>query len=138
MAVAVVSAGCGSGRPKSNRPATALARGLVTYRGEPVSDAVLVFQPSAQGGFAASAMTDREGRFDLKAFPPDSGAVPGSYGVVVMKVSQEDVASEGGPGNAVAQPASLIPAKYSDASKSGLNAEVPAEGTEMLLFELKD
>jgi len=138
MAVAVVCAGCGSGRPKSNRPATALARGLVTYRGKPVEDAVLVFQPSAQSGFAASAMTDRDGRFDLKAFPPDSGAVPGTYKVVVMKVSQDDVAAAAGPGNAVAQPASLIPAKYCDPSKSGLTAEVPAEGTEQLLFELRD
>lgn len=133
----VAATGCGS-RAKPNRPATVPARGVVTYRGEPVSDAVLVIQPSAQKGYAASASTDAEGKFDLKAFPPDSGAVPGAYGVVVMKVSQEDVHSEGSHRRGIPEPKSLIPAKYVDPAKSGLRVEIPAGGAEELRFDLKD
>ncbi|HWL08015.1 MAG TPA: hypothetical protein VNQ76_06415 [Planctomicrobium sp.] len=134
----VMSAGCGGSRSKGDRPATVRARGVVTYQGEPVTDAVVVFQPSTQGGFAASALTDQKGEFDLKTFPPDSGAVPGMYAVAILKVSQEDIYSEETQKASVARLRSLIPSQYSNASKSGLNVEIPPKGTEQLVFDLKD
>jgi hypothetical protein len=146
MATVATFSGCGAGAG-ADRPVTAIARGIVTYRGEPVSEAVVVLQPSDKRGYSASAMTDREGRFDLKTFPPESGAVPGFYGVVIMKVSQEDVYAESEEGirpkgsaskGSAPQPTSLIPARYSDPSKSELNVEVPSSGTDHLLFNLVD
>lgn len=132
----VVLAGCGGG-PKTDRPATVPAHGLVTYRGEPVPEAVVVFQPDGHK-YAAAATTDAEGKFDLKAFPPESGAVPGAYRVTLMKISQDDVVYEKTPRRSVPQPKSLIPAKYADPTKSGLTVEIPADGAEELRFELKD
>lgn len=129
-------AGCGGG-PKTDRPATVPAYGVVIYRGEPVPEAVVVFQPNGHK-YAAAATTDAQGKFDLKAFPPESGAVPGAYRVTLMKISQDDVVYEKKPRGAVAQPKSLIPAKYADPTKSGLTVEIPAEGAEELRFELKD
>jgi hypothetical protein len=128
----------GCGGPKSDRPSVVPARGRVTYRGEPVADAVLVFNPSTTDGFAASASTDPQGAFDLKTFPPESGAVPGTYSVAILKVSQEDIYAEGNPKRGAAQPTSLIPARYGNPSKSGLQLEVPADGTDQLLIELTD
>ncbi|AMV20788.1 hypothetical protein [Planctomyces sp. SH-PL14] len=132
----VVLTGCGGG-PKTDRPATVPAHGVVTYRGEPVPEAVVVFQPSAHK-YAAAATTDAEGKFDLKAFPPESGAVPGAYRVTLMKISQDDVVYEKKARRSVPQPKSLIPAKYADPTKSGLTVEISAEGAEELRFELKD
>lgn len=132
----VVLTGCGGG-PKTDRPATVPAHGVVTYRGEPVPEAVVVFQPSAHK-YAAAATTDAEGKFDLKAFPPESGAVPGAYRVTLMKISQDDVVYEKKARRSVPQPKSLIPAKYADPTKSGLTVDIPTDGAEELRFELKD
>ena len=130
-------AGCG-GNGAPQRPATAIAQGMVVYRGEPVSEAVVVFQSTTPGGYAASAMTDEHGEFDLKAFPPASGAVPGAYVVTILKGSQEDVYAGGGSPAATPASVPLIPVKYSLPAQSGLKAEIPESGTQGLFFDLKD
>ncbi|WP_459554445.1 carboxypeptidase-like regulatory domain-containing protein [Lacunimicrobium album] len=132
----VLLTGCESGSDP-NRPTTAPASGMVTYLGNPVSEAVVVFSPTTHK-FAASAVTDQDGKFDLQAFPPESGAVPGSYTVMVLKASQEDVFQDQGKKPVMAKPRSLIPAKYSNPAQSGLVAEITEAGNNSMIFELKD
>jgi hypothetical protein len=138
MAMAVLFTGCGAEGSNTDRPATVPASGIVTYQGQPVDNAIVVFQPSASGSVAASALTNSEGEFDLKAFPTEAGAVPGSYTVAIMKISQEESSPEESSGSLVGKQKSLIPAKYGIAAQSGLVAEIPEDGTEGLYFELND
>jgi len=139
-AVLIVS-GCGGGedRWKSKRPATVPAQGLVTYNSAPLAGAVVVIQPGTPDGMGASALTDQEGKFELKTFPPDSGAVPGSYTVMVVKMEDSDGRSapgEDAKGRAIMQK-SLIPPKYGNPAQSGLKVEIPQAGTSTIQFDLK-
>jgi hypothetical protein len=134
-------AGCGgSGAAKSDHPPVVKASGLVTHNGKPLDGAIVVFQPAQQGGTAASATTDKEGRFSLNAFPPDEGAVPGSYKVGIMKVDTSGTPQnpEGSDGSVAVKQKSLIPTKYNNPVLSGLTAEIPPDGTDKLSFALKD
>ncbi|SFI63448.1 carboxypeptidase-like regulatory domain-containing protein [Planctomicrobium piriforme] len=134
---AVIFSGCGqqSDRWKAQRPTVAPASGTVTFEGLPLEGAVVVFQPTAPDGIGASALTDSDGKFELKTFPPESGAVPGSYSVVIMKTDAEDQPSEDA---APVMVKSLIPIKYSIAAKSGLVADIPPSGLENISFDLKE
>lgn len=139
IAVAVLLTGCGADGSNADRPATVPASGIVTYQGQPVDNAIVVFQPRTSGsGVAASALTNSAGEFDLKAFPTEEGAVPGPYTVAIMKISQEESSPEESSGSLVGKQKSLIPAKYGIAAQSGLVAEIPEDGTEGLYFELTD
>jgi hypothetical protein len=138
VALLVIS-GCGTQKDRwlAARPATALARGEVTFQGKPLDGAVVVFQPMAPGGIGASAVTDFQGKFELSTFPPKSGAVPGRYIVSVMKTAMPSEvpghADDPSPIHAV----SLIPEKYAVPTMSELNANIPEDGTEDLVFHLK-
>lgn len=135
-----IFSGCGTDdRWKSKRPATVPAQGVVTYKNQPLSGAIVVFQPSVPEGVGASALTDQTGAFDLKAFPPDPGAVPGSYTVMILRMDDADnrPTSEGGDDAPAVLQKSLIPAKYGNPAQSGLKAEVPQAGTDSLRFDLQ-
>lgn len=133
-----------SDKYKQDRPAVVPAEGVITYKGQPVEGATVVFIPTT-GSHAASAYTDSSGRFSMAAFPPDPGVVPGSYRVTVTKLN----VSGGGGGSPTGfvhddgfrppVPAgSLVPAKYSDANMSDLTAEVPEGGKTDFTFDLQD
>ena len=99
--------------------------------------------PVAADGVAASAITNTQGKFELMAFPPDSGAVPGSYKVTISKVvaAPETTYSEDSHDampTPVVKPSSLIPAKYATPNTSDLTAEIPESGIETIEFDLKD
>ncbi len=143
--------GCDQGASdpwKGKRPATVPAKGIVTYRGNPLEKAMVVLQPRDADGVAASALTNSKGEFELQAFPPDAGAVPGSYMVIIVKTNADDpkhnpkpVSNDDpayGKETTGPTPVSLIPVKYNDPNRSGLSAEIPAAGTSELKFELKD
>lgn len=138
----LVISGCGTqtDRWKQARPETTLASGIVNYRDHPLAGAIVVFQPLEAGGVGASALTDEQGAFELKTFPPDSGVVPGEYQVSVSKTGAPGTLPMPEP-SADPDPirvVSLIPERYGIPAKSGLKAIVPPEGTDALVFELKD
>lgn len=140
-AAAVTVSGCGGGddRWKSQRPATVPAGGVVTYNAQPLAGAVVVIQPSQPNGVGASGLTDQEGRFELKSFPPDLGAVPGSYTVTVVKMDDSESGSDTGE-NANGRPVmqkSLIPARYGNPAQSGLKVEIPQAGHSSIQLDLK-
>lgn len=126
----------GCGPDVAPHPETAPASGVVTYLGKPVEQAIIVFNPTSHK-YAASTVTDKDGKYDLQAFPPAYGAVPGSYTVTILKASQEDIFQERDGKAALGKAESLIPARYSNPGLSGLKAELTMEGNTSLNFELK-
>ena len=141
--LAFTTVGCGEtvDKSKAGRPATATAKGNITYNGKPLDGATIVLSPKQAGGLAAYGLSDADGNFDLQTFPPDPGAVPGDYSVTVTKMStpEQKFSAEGSDGANAGPPAkSLIPKKYNRADQSKLTANIPAAGTESLKFELKD
>jgi len=142
-AILLLAAGCGEtvDKSKAGRPATVTAKGTVSYNGKPLDGAVIVLAPKQSTGIAASGISDSNGAFDLQAFPPDSGAVPGDYHVIITKMStpEQKIIEGGGDGSQSGPPSvSLIPKKYGRPDQSKLSATIPAAGTETLKFDLKD
>jgi hypothetical protein len=147
----------------SDRPQTVQVSGTVTYNGSPVAGAVVKFSPEGGSGHAASGTTDASGNFRLSTFEAQDGAVPGSYAVSVSKTEGEAPAAAGagggeenvdaiykameekgvdvmGAGQPGAEPEveDALPAKYKDASKSGLKAQVTEGGDNNFSFALED
>jgi hypothetical protein len=138
LSAILLAAGCTADVENPARPAVAPAEGVVTYQGEPLDGATVVFIPSG-GSHGAAGVTDERGRFAVAAFPPDPGAVPGKYTVIITK-TQEEVEPEGKYEDVVygryAPAESVIPARYSDPKASQLAAEVLLEGTTDIKFDL--
>jgi hypothetical protein len=116
LAALLLVAGCGG----SDRELIDV-QGRVTYQGNPVAGAVLGFSPTdvAMGGTQrpATAITDDEGIYRLKAFRDEFGMPPGTYRVSVL-------CYEG----SMAEPETvryIVPQEFSDAETSGLVAEIP-------------
>ncbi len=61
----------------------ATVRGRVRLDGKPVSDALIEFQPTSPDGSPASALTDSEGRYDLRYSFQRRGTAPGEYTVSI-------------------------------------------------------
>ena len=137
-----VPPGCGGG---AGIEGTIAASGTVTYQGQPVEGAAVVFAPEGQGR-AASGLTDASGRFELTTLTPGDGVLPGKFGVTISKTevsgsmteeeSQAYVAKHGEPPKVTRK--ELLPAKYAAPATSGLTAEVAAGGKNEFTFDLKD
>lgn len=116
--------------------------GVVTYQGRPVEGANVTFVSTA-GKRGAVATTDAAGHFDMTTFEPKDGVIPGSYQVAIQKTIVEGAPEEGATGKAGVEPPAgipkdLLPAKYKDASKSGLTVDIKEPGVKDLKFELTD
>lgn len=135
--------GCGEG---ASLTGTTAATGTVTYKGQPVEGATVIFSPTVEGR-AASGRTDAEGAFELTTLSASDGVMPGTYSVAISKTEME-----GGLSGEEAQkyfeehnappPAAtrkeLLPAKYKDAATSGLTANITEGGENNFTFELVD
>jgi hypothetical protein len=135
LLLTLLLAGCSShdDKWKSSRPKTVEASGVITWNGEPLDAAQVVLVPAASSGHGASALSAADGSFKLSAFPPDEGAVPGSYKVMIVKADvpqvQEDVA-------VMSYAKLLIPKKYTDVQTSGLTVEIPESGKQDITLVL--
>jgi hypothetical protein len=141
-----VMVGCFGGSNDSNRPAVVKATGTVTHKQQPVEGATVLFVP-ADGGHAATGITDASGKFQLRTFEPNDGAVPGKYTVAISKYDmstanpelEDDLASELRPDNdEPIGPTSLLPARYAEAETSGITQEVSASGANDFSFDLTE
>ncbi len=130
----ILLAGC---RPSSSNPDVVPVTGTVTYRGQPVAEANVVFQSSQQGSFG---VTDLQGRFRLQTFAPNDGAMPGDYVVLISKVKITPPEFEEDDPRYVPPPPPkyLVPQKYSDPRTSGLKASVVRGEANDIPFELVD
>ena len=120
-----VPVGCGDGRPPRVR-----VTGTVTYRGWPVKGAHVVFTPP--NARPAAARTDAQGRFTLRTFDPEDGAVLGTHQITISKMNSVN------PDDPYAARKSSLPERYRRADTSGLTAEVTADGENDFTFELED
>ena len=110
LACAVGMAGCG--RPKS-------LSGIVTLDGKPLNDAAVVLFPQERDAETVVGATDQDGRFVITPAAGRSIAY-GTYKVVVNKrepLTQAQI-------NAFVSPKELLPAKYSDLSRTELSVNV--------------
>jgi hypothetical protein len=131
--VLLVVAGCGGSSGPELYPAT----GVVTYQSKPVAGATVTFIPEGKATFA-SAITDTDGKFDLRT-GADRGVVAGKAAVTVTWFAS----SGSGPATSMTpeqmqqmqmsgqlteqlekQNQSLIPERYGQAATSGLSFEV--------------
>ena len=113
----VVAAGCSDGRPKR-----VPVSGQVLIDGEPVRAGSIRFVP--EGARPSSSDLDAEGRFTLRCFEKDDGAVLGTHRV--------EVAAREIEGESVRW---YAPNEYSDFRSSGLAVEI-TEPTDSLIIEL--
>lgn len=123
VAMSVVMVG-GCSKRRGNRPQTFPVKGVVTMAGAPLAGATVMFNPVAQGGSGAIALTDDQGRYKLTTFDAGDGAVAGEYRVAFVKTifpKQEGVdpmvAMSGDPKN-------VLPLKFADSATSGFTANV--------------
>jgi len=107
--------------------------GIITLDGEPVSQASVMFFPSA--GRASIGKTDETGRYTLIYTRSTDGAVIGTHKVTISTEAKAD----DGYGNeeaAVEARKEIIPQKYIDRKKTDLTATVEP-GSNTFNFDLK-
>ena len=113
--------GCGSG--SGTLPSLVPVKGIVKYKGQPLTKGTVRFEPDGYGRMA-TAQIQPDGTFVLSTLSKDDGVVAGLH-----KVSIRDT----GPSSKK----ELVPKKYSDPKTSMLTAEVDSEHTEFT-FDLVD
>jgi hypothetical protein len=124
--------GCG---PRSKLPKTVKADGVILMDGAPIADATITFIADT-GNYHATATSDKDGKFSLRAFPEKTGAVPGSYKVEVNKTLVTGNGTSTGDEPAVLNVGFGLPEKYASMVTSGLTGTVPESGTSDLKIEL--
>ena len=141
LSVAICVAGCA--RPEPERLPVARVTGVVTYQGQPVPGADVVFVPDVQeeNGGRCYGTTDDTGHYQLTTYQPHDGALVGSHRVTVVARQR---AADGAVSKATAKDGTFaavvsdaIPARYADLAQSELTAEVN-EGENIINLELKN
>jgi hypothetical protein len=118
------------------RPPVHPVRGQVLFQGRPTPGAFVAFHPldsQAKDVPHPIAYADADGRFALGTYGPHDGAPAGDYAVTVVWWSPVQLANAQ-EGDAAA-PTNRLPARYGDAKKSGLRANV-REGSNDLTVQL--
>ena len=123
--------GCSFGPPL---PKTVPAEGVVTLDGASVADATVTFIADS-GTFNASAVTDKDGKFAMRAFEEKTGAVPGSYKVAINKTIVES--RDGKQGESEVNLKQGLPMKYSNFLTSGITIQLGEAGDKNIKYELK-
>ncbi len=82
--LSMATVGCGT---SARSLPTIDARGIVTFEGDAVRNATVVFSPTKPGGRAATARTNGSGRFILSTLRPNDGALEGDYKVMIHKLT---------------------------------------------------
>jgi hypothetical protein len=128
---AITAVGCGRG----DKLLLADAGGTVTYNGDPLEGATVVFVPDS--GLPATGITDAEGRFTWNT-RGDSGAVVG-LGKVTITAVEQLIVVEGREPTAeelANMSRSLLPEKYGHPTTSELSAEVKADEKNEFTYKL--
>ncbi len=128
-----VLVGCGGGKDswEEARPETYPVSGVVTFNGEPLTEAMILFQSNSDPPQGAVGRTDKNGRYRLRTFEEGDGAVAGTHSVLILK-QESPTPSEADPRDSKTPPParSLIPERYSQFETSGLTVEVTEDGAE--------
>lgn len=119
LLLAVSVAGCGGGRPDLGQ-----VEGTVTLDGQPLANAVVQFQPEAEGR-PSLGTTDSSGHYKLMFTRDTPGAMIGKHKVRIELAESDDEAES--------EPALQVPEKYN--AETELSEEVTA-GTQTIDFTL--
>jgi hypothetical protein len=124
--------GCGN----STGSGTVRTTGVVTFDGQPVAGANVIFYPVAASdpALASQAVTDPEGKFQLGTYAGGGkfkpGIAPGQYTVAITKLDTAAIKST------LAPPKHLLPRKYENPKTSKLTADVSSERENNFEFSL--
>ncbi len=137
-------AGCSSDDEKL--PPVYPVFGTVTYGGQPLAGATVVFRSTADSSAKpAIGLSDAQGRFQLSTFGENDGVIAGQHSVSVSKMTSVEGGEKESMEAAAAAAArnepeakSEIPEKYSDPQTSGLQETVKEDGGNEFKFELVD
>ncbi len=116
--------GCGQGAGTGAGGETVPVKGKVTYKGQPVTQGVVTFEP-VDAGRVATGDIQSDGTFVLTTVKTGDGAVVGRHKVGV-----------GVSGPAGKKSRETLPGKYGSVNLSGLEAKVSRDKTEYS-FDLK-
>ncbi len=130
FALALV-AGCGPSEPKRYG-----VTGLVKYKGTSIAAGTVTFTPEDPALKSAGGAAIKDGRFEV---PQAAGLLAGKYKVSINYPDPKrtpPAPKEGeAPGEGGREVADLLPVKYN--RETELRAEVKADGSNDLLFDLK-
>jgi hypothetical protein len=107
LAAALLAPGCGSSSAEPPTGATVPVKGVVTYKGKPLTRGTVVFEPDS--GREAHGGIQPDGSFVLTTFVADDGAMPGTHRVAVTGL-----------------PKNVLPLKFQNVGSSGVEMEVAA------------
>ncbi len=129
VAAIVLAAGCGE-----PRIATYPVAGQIKFdTGEPVPNGIVEFRPTG-GGPTARGKLDQFGRFTLRTFAADDGAVAGKHQVVVVQHLPPQ-AGPASPDEHADHQSALVAPEFAAYDTSGLTAEVqPNDENEVSLI----
>lgn len=123
MGVGVVTiVGCG--------PSATIVAGVVTLDGQPVANAILEFIPERSDAPSAAVQADGSGRYSARVSP-----VPFRVGITARRsTGEKKVVKRGEPPVEIFE--DVLPARYSDPSKSPLRVEPVEQKRTMTDFKL--
>lgn len=128
MVLSVIATGCGGGMPMGK------VTGKVTFKGRPVGEGTVRFQPKL--GPAAAGPLSSDGSYELTTKTPHDGTVVGSHTVTIQPLMPFNMDMESR--KIISKPKAIpIPEKYRDPATSGLTAEVKS-GQNEVNFEIGD
>ena len=127
MRIVLVALGCfacwGCGTAGGGAPAALIpVKGKVTYKGQPVTQGRIRFEPDGYGR-PATGQIKPDGTFELTTQKPGDGVVAGHHRVTVADTG-------------IKSPKNALAVKWVNEAASGLTAEVDADHTEFT-FDLK-
>jgi hypothetical protein len=131
--------GCNSGGPQM-----VPIRGIVTYKGAPLTDVsqgIVRYLPRAAGSRAreATGRIKPDGSFVMTTFQKDDGVVAGEYDITVSAYSGQLLSrQETESGVHTAGPKLLVPDRYLKPSSSGLSDSVASGHSGFKKIELTD
>jgi hypothetical protein len=127
VALTSVLVGCSSDRMR-----TAPVKGKVMYKGKPVPNGTITFNPAS--GPTATGEIQADGTFVLTTYRKADGAIPGKHTVVI--VAMQDMTNKL-PEERTPLPPPIVPDKYTSAATTNLKVEVK-DAPNNFDFDLKD
>jgi len=114
--------------------------GTVFLDGSPLTGMdgwVVMGLKEAGKGRPAAGLIDAKGRYRVDTFKRGDGLPPGRYGVAVTAWQRSTAPASAAEGGLPAPASSAVPAKYEDATTSGLTVEVTSEPRQTIDLQLK-
>lgn len=131
--------GCGgSDKWVKDRETVYPVSGTITFEGEPVEGAVVMFK-SATKPLTAQALTRADGTYELRTYEDGDGAVSGEHIVSVRKtekVANPRVEDDDSDSGATSRLNDLLPMEYANHATSTLKATVKEEENTDVNFDI--